>query len=106
MYNQYIQWLQPNISYDRHHVYKKTENGKDIELQEVGPRFEMKSEYTQFYIQWKIYAFFGANFVLIRLHNKKDITMYCPIVIFFFDLILKILVLCFSLFPSLLQFTR
>lgn len=26
----------------RHHVYKKTENGKDIELQEVGPRFEMK----------------------------------------------------------------
>lgn len=26
-------------------MYKKTENGKDIELQEVGPRFEMKSEY-------------------------------------------------------------
>ncbi|XP_077981642.1 U3 small nucleolar ribonucleoprotein IMP4-like [Glandiceps talaboti] len=26
----------------RHHTYKKTENGKDIELQEVGPRFEMK----------------------------------------------------------------
>lgn len=45
MYNQYIQLLKPNISYGRHHVYKKTENGKDIELQEVGPRFEMKSEY-------------------------------------------------------------
>lgn len=26
----------------RHHVYKKVEGGKDIELQEVGPRFEMK----------------------------------------------------------------
>ncbi|XP_070558669.1 U3 small nucleolar ribonucleoprotein protein IMP4-like isoform X2 [Ptychodera flava] len=26
----------------RHHVYKKVDNGKDIELQEVGPRFEMK----------------------------------------------------------------
>ncbi|KAL5015218.1 hypothetical protein ScPMuIL_009488 [Solemya velum] len=26
----------------RHHVYKKTEDGRDVELQEVGPRFEMK----------------------------------------------------------------
>ncbi|XP_064632681.1 U3 small nucleolar ribonucleoprotein protein IMP4-like [Lineus longissimus] len=26
----------------RHHVYKKTENGRDVELTEVGPRFEMK----------------------------------------------------------------
>ncbi|KAK3101303.1 hypothetical protein FSP39_002538 [Pinctada imbricata] len=26
----------------RHHVYKKTEGGKDIDLSEVGPRFEMK----------------------------------------------------------------
>lgn len=26
----------------RHHVYKKVEGGKDIELAEVGPRFEMK----------------------------------------------------------------
>lgn len=26
----------------RHHVYRKTEGGKDIELSEVGPRFEMK----------------------------------------------------------------
>ncbi|CAG2210360.1 IMP4 [Mytilus edulis] len=29
------------ISY-RHHVYKKSEEGKDIELSEVGPRFEMQ----------------------------------------------------------------
>ncbi|KAK3612063.1 hypothetical protein CHS0354_021751 [Potamilus streckersoni] len=27
----------------RHHTYKKTENGRDIEMKEVGPRFEMKS---------------------------------------------------------------
>lgn len=26
----------------RHHVYKKVDGGKDIELEEVGPRFEMK----------------------------------------------------------------
>ncbi|KAL3852576.1 hypothetical protein ACJMK2_016197 [Sinanodonta woodiana] len=26
----------------RHHTYKKTENGRDIEMKEVGPRFEMK----------------------------------------------------------------
>lgn len=26
----------------RHHVFRKVENGKDIELKEVGPRFEMK----------------------------------------------------------------
>ena len=32
----------------RHHVYKKTEGGKDIELQEVGPRFEMKSKCVSF----------------------------------------------------------
>lgn len=29
----------------RHHVYKKVEGGKDIELEEVGPRFEMKSKW-------------------------------------------------------------
>lgn len=31
----------------RHHIYKKTENGRDIELNEVGPRFEMKGEYVK-----------------------------------------------------------
>lgn len=48
-------------------MYKKTENGKDIELQEVGPRFEMKSEYQHNCISSKIeqifMLFFLANFV-------------------------------------------
>merc|ERR1712038_905170 len=26
----------------RHHTYKKAENGKDIELSEVGPRFQLR----------------------------------------------------------------
>ena len=28
-------------------MYRKTEGGKDIELSEVGPRFEMKSKLTR-----------------------------------------------------------
>ena len=36
--------LKTVIFYFRHHVYRKTEGGKDIELSEVGPRFEMKSK--------------------------------------------------------------
>lgn len=45
--------------------------------------------------------------MLIRLHNKKDIRMYCPIVIFFFDLILNLdlstLFFIISLFVTVYQ---
>jgi U3 small nucleolar ribonucleoprotein protein IMP4 len=26
----------------RHHTYKKTERGKDVELAEIGPRFQLR----------------------------------------------------------------
>lgn len=37
----------------RHHVYKKVDGGRDIELQEVGPRFEMKGTTSQFPLEQK-----------------------------------------------------
>ena len=47
-------------------MYKKTENGKDIELQEVGPRFEMKSKCI--YSSHKFYFCFDG----LCLYDTKD----------------------------------
>jgi U3 small nucleolar ribonucleoprotein protein IMP4 len=39
----------------RHHTYKKTERGKDVELAEIGPRFQLRSV--------------PSNFLLVRIRN-------------------------------------
>lgn len=43
--------------YFRHHVYKKNEGGKDIELNEVGPRFEMQCKYILLFI---VHSYIGS----------------------------------------------
>ncbi|NP_001171858.1 U3 small nucleolar ribonucleoprotein IMP4 [Saccoglossus kowalevskii] len=63
----------------RHHVYKKIENGKDIELKEIGPRFEMKlyeiklgtlEEASTADIEWKLKPY--MNTAKKRKHLTKD----------------------------------
>ena len=45
----------------RHHVYKKVEGGKNIELTEVGPRFEMKCMWLNYIINL---SYFMSYFTL------------------------------------------
>lgn len=47
MFHVGVLWMQltKNVFFCRHHTYKKTDH-KNVALTEVGPRFEMKREYS------------------------------------------------------------
>jgi len=46
----------------RHHVYKKGEGGRGIELDEVGPRFEMKCKFNRLIdVRWKFCLYPGQK---------------------------------------------
>ena len=54
----------------RHHTYKKTDGGKNYELEEAGPRFSMKCKYINIsiiFLTLKQWAQFYSYMIILTL---------------------------------------